>query len=73
MTWQPIETAPRDRELLLTPGSDREVTIGWYADYSVLGTSKWRSVECDSYDDCCHSATIFPTHWMEVPSTKEIA
>ena len=35
MEWQPIETAPKDREVLLFDTSFKKVIIGWYGvDYN---------------------------------------
>jgi hypothetical protein len=76
--WQPIETAPKEREILLFR-DDAGVFTGIWTSFSSFATEK----ECDEADE----ETLFsedwfygdyrgfgrlegsevPTHWMELP------
>lgn len=63
--WQPIETAPKDAEILMTDGAI--VTIGWWEneiDDEESGRflpGEWIAM----------AATNQPTHWMSLPSSPE--
>ena len=62
MTWQPIETAPRDGSLILIGGMGSR---GWF-----VADVKWRdgwmmwSSETDDWTEECHAAS----HWMPLPA-----
>lgn len=58
VTWQPIETAPRDGENVLLAHAGR-VTAGWFDDYN----------DCwfEALDVGEESIRIRPTHWMPLP------
>jgi hypothetical protein len=65
MTWQPIETAPKDTDVLVFA----EDTIGIakfyvYVYYKPKGMWAW-DVEPDH--------EIHPTHWMPLPAPPEVA
>lgn len=62
MTWQPIETAPIDADLLLLYEPGYGVRSGfWYEDDS--GREFWVCVETRTITD----GKASPTHWMPLP------
>lgn len=65
MTWQPISTAPREREVLLTDAK----TDGAYAvahhDTNSDGKEFWFTADGAGY----HFDTF--THWMELPAQPQ--
>lgn len=63
MTWQPIETAPKDGTsiLLFIEGQVIEGQWGDWEDWSVACVS---SHGCG----CCSSDNEAPTHWMPLPA-----
>jgi hypothetical protein len=74
--WQPIETAPKDRLVLLyVPRNPPEgklhnpMTIGWADGLYHDGTIYWLSVEKSIvWDDLgLRPIEIYPTHWMPMP------
>lgn len=67
MTWQPIETAPKDGQEVLLYGkhgwpaddeSENEtgIVVGYY------GLDKWVTKTDNPYQD-----VVYPTHWMPLP------
>jgi len=54
--WQPIETAPKDHELLLGDHVNGAY-IGFYYN------GKWRDIQLEF--------TLHPTHWMPLPDPPE--
>lgn len=70
MNWQPIETAPKERRILLYfPGlfSDVEVYCGkWYADeYSKHPRPYW-TADCERWAGKMRLREHPPTHWAEI-------
>lgn len=73
MNWQPIETAPKDRWILLTGGTPSPhwgdmnppkcIACIWNDRYS-----EW---VCSSYDAHMTIAYENPTYWMELPEPQE--
>ncbi len=75
MTWQPIDTAPKDGTvvILYVPGTDSSVRLGWYVQEETVRHGKViRSVDEWYWRDGFFSG-IFgqkddaPTHWMPLP------
>jgi hypothetical protein len=78
MTWQPMETAPKDKPVLifakpLPPGSDHgthRLVIAWWSDEASFRCETrpgWQVVECG---DCYYSRAIEPPEalaWMPLP------
>lgn len=65
MKWQPIETAPKDRRILLS--NAEEIWIGEYREFFTSGATPrhpWRSLMIIHINPT-------PINWMELPS-KEI-
>jgi hypothetical protein len=59
MSWQPIETAPKDgTEVLVTEGTTFAV-----ASYDLYGG--WRDMGDMGWGGMCYTQ---PTHWMPLPS-----
>ena len=59
MTWQPIETAPKDGAIVL-------VFIG-----GIMGTGFWDD-EVDDWELCGYLiGSAKPTHWMPLPDPPE--
>ena len=80
MEWQPIETAPKDKSILLGCDYDRygkqRVTLGWWAErYSESSVSgKWIEGEAFDFDECEWSpmrVEFRPTHWAPLPAPPE--
>lgn len=70
--WQPIETAPRDGELILLSNSDG-VWVGKYTPVYASGfvpQNKWSSWLLN-HDHFKCSKSINPTHWMPLPESPE--
>ena len=81
MTWQPIETAPRDGKVFLAarfmPEEDADYEVGSYAPriwdrYEVVSDGLFKKVsdivcEWDGFNNVHRM-----THWMPVPSAPEI-
>lgn len=78
MTWQPIETAPKDGQKVLLVNGDGAIDIGCYVE-DWLETSKFvrhakdgdvfRTVREDfGYWD---TKIYCPTHWMPLPKGPE--
>ena len=64
--WQPIETAPKDRDVLVFAGpthlgTDGRIIVG----YSLSGTRWWSKPGLYSIQR--------PTHWMPLPAVPEEA
>lgn len=61
MTWQPIETAPKDESVLLL--MDDEVFSGFYSDggFWVFPYAGYHGC------GCCGDTNDQPTHWMPLP------
>ena len=67
MTWQPIETAPRDgTEMLLWDGTN--LGVGFRTDTAwglVFELHNWEWGHEISFK------TVYPTHWMPLPEPPE--
>jgi hypothetical protein len=77
MTWQPIETAPKDETIILANFAEACLLTGaphvWTATY----VTKWSDMNgdpaCDvppEWCECSHAAMNHngtPTHWMPLP------
>ena len=70
--WQTIETAPKDRAILLavwdTGGPYYVLEVGWWEDGGIDDSTPdgfWSS-PCAAPDLGMH-----PTHWMELPKAPE--
>jgi hypothetical protein len=62
-TWQPIETAPKDKMIFALCFEDYPQAVQWdqEIDYGSEGISQiWRSVLTDRF--------VMPTHWMPLPT-----
>ena len=72
--WQPIEAAPKDREILVCGGTI-ESNDGWSAPLPCKSASiaywyrnHWRGEDCQAHDEwLVHE----PTHWMPLPSPPQ--
>jgi hypothetical protein len=72
MKWQPIETAPKDRPVLIK--KHNEMGIGIY-DRPIFG--QWRLCFSVSFflnatqSNLSNHALPKPTHWMELPAFEQ--
>lgn len=74
MTWQPIETAPKDgTEVLLSEKYCNTPVVAYWANYGVGRGGKWHACfehyttsGCDSIVDILCQELI--THWMPLPA-----
>lgn len=63
LAWQPIETAIRDRAMLITDGSSMCV-----AEWNFIH-AEWQPENCYASDsECSVYTSIEPTHWMPLPA-----
>ena len=68
MTWQPIETAPKDQwiEMLLWDGNTLGVGFrtdtGWGLLFKLHNWEWGHEISC---------ASVYPTHWMLLPEPPE--
>ena len=74
MTWQPIETAPKDGTAILVYGKGRNT----YAPY--MGVREWYGEWLDPNinghdlnDDLTHIVTSSLSHWMPLPEPPPLA
>jgi hypothetical protein len=73
MSWQPIESAPKDGSgvIVICMGAEKpEAGQGWF-----IG-GKWTTidpgVEAEFGEDFYHASTwVNPTHWMPLPEPPE--
>jgi hypothetical protein len=75
INWQPIETAPKDRRILLYfPDLFSDVAIycgGWYDDsYNKRPRPYW-SADCESWAGKNHLRAHPPTHWAELTPPRD--
>jgi len=64
--WQPIETAPKDRRIILWTG--REIYIGHWAKNVETDHEAWIIAEWGDGDQAMTGAA---THWMEAPKAPK--
>lgn len=65
MKWQPIETAPKDKPILLADDhnvGEGEWRKGQQPAYGARGGEGWHFI-----DDIDYSRPFYPTHWMPLP------
>ena len=60
--WQPIETAPHNRRLLVWSG--QEMYCAHWSQNPITGDEAWIVAEWGTEGD---QALVRPTHWMELP------
>ena len=65
MSWQPIETAPKDGTYVILVDCDL-VTIGKWMNSDALRDEAW--VGFDSIQSLHKTCVMAPTHWMPLPS-----
>lgn len=69
LEWQPIETAPKDKSILLANASNGYMVCGAWATSIDTGESAWRIGS--SWEDDEHVCLILKegvaTHWMPLP------
>ena len=67
MKWQPIETAPKDKQIFALCFEDYPQVVEWHseADYCDEGIVQiWRSVLTERF--------VIPTSWMPLPEPPEM-
>lgn len=64
MEWRPIDTAPKNRRLLLADNASEVVSTGYFDRW----TKGWKN-ESDIYEDygAPYHNEWEPTHWMPLP------
>lgn len=67
MTWQPIETAPKDGTHLLVSCGEYGIKVAWYDLYPRYGSSLWVPLGGDGSEQC------YPLHWMPLPDAPAVA
>ena len=74
--WQPIETAPRDRRVLIWDAETKRCVVAQHMTAIDDGSSAWvyaRSLSCDLDGDKIAFIAENPTHWMPEPDAPVIA
>lgn len=67
MKAEPIETAPKDRSILVRIDGDW-IEACW-SQYASGGN--WSVISCDSHGcGCCGGGNSDPTHWAELPEVE---
>lgn len=77
MAWQPIETAPKDREILLLGTGERGEELIAYGEHRITYTERWNDVVAT--EDEIHRVRqrtphevwwsepeLWPTHWADI-------
>jgi hypothetical protein len=65
MKWQPIETAPKDKRVLVWTG--QEIYAAQWAKNVFTSDEAWLIVRWEGYDILSRNAT----HWMPLPDPPE--
>jgi Protein of unknown function (DUF551) len=68
MSWQPIETAPKDKSWVLLSGG--QIGYGWYEQEfppAVVAQYAGKSWQFAWYDSGFYGEYLDPTHWMPLP------
>ncbi len=72
MTWQPIETAPKDGTPVLLL-YDQEAIQGHWSETDTHG-GEWKPIWLSVHGcGCCGSDDKPPTHWMPLPEPPDEA
>jgi len=76
MTWQPIETAPKDGSKIMISG-DSYVTIGWWEEdkgKTLISADKpyWEPYDFSYWDRYDIGDWFTPTHWMPLPTPATV-
>ncbi len=68
--WEPIETAPKDRQILLfCPGEKgAQQHVGGWAQQLVTGKEAWRFAAYWKDGEGLVCLLCNPTHWQELPA-----
>ena len=59
-TWMPIDTAPKDGQIILAWDGYNQTTVKWCVEYA------WWELAVPS-DGYAESNCIAPSHWMPIP------
>jgi hypothetical protein len=62
MEWQPIETAPRDKRILVWSG--QEIYAAHWVRNMITNDEAWIVAQ---WGDECDQALVKPTHWLPLP------
>jgi len=65
MTWQPVKTAPKDREILLTDAATADAYAVAHYDTNSDGKEFWFTADGAGY----HFDAF--THWMDLPAQPQ--
>ena len=73
MSWQPIETAPKDGTLVILYGGYFGVSLGSWRedDYLAERGEMWLDNSYDEYSTGFASWPLEPSHWMPLPPPPE--
>ena len=70
--WQPIETAPKDRTIILfrpTASEPIRIASGWYNyDKYAENPRPYWAIALSRFDNVTDSRYYEPTHWCDFPS-----
>lgn len=74
MSWQPIETAPRDGKTVLVSDGEYVVVARWNTEPNVWERDVdacWTVHEPEDYFYAWHLVDDPPTHWQPIPTPPE--
>lgn len=73
MTWQPIDTAPRDGSFFIGANPQEAIICNWPKQRDIdYAPGNWRRGRGEWNGSCV--ATKLPlTHWMELPKLPEVS
>jgi hypothetical protein len=76
MEWQPIETAPKDQDILLLI-EGKAIQGSWdaqcFLDGRSWGPGKWDHISLPDHGcGCCSYDNEPATHWMPLPTPPEV-
>lgn len=69
--WRPIETAPRDRSVLLWCPADQRQRVGEWSKSVDTGDEAWRFATF-WLDETFHVLLCNPTHWRPLPTPPDL-
>lgn len=71
MSWQPIETAPRDGRFFIGANTEEVIVCNWPKQKNIdYAPGKWRKGQKEWNGSSIHTCSPL-THWMELPELPQ--